>query len=241
MKEITLICIDSLFDSLFGCVTACSIEWTLPLIENNYITRNHNTLSILYNKIKDNDIKNTFKNRDVSILKLSKRTKLCSTISDNTKNYANLPTEHPEYLDISFVINTYPYNFTKEELLELLSAFKEIFGVNNIKRIHLPVDKLGPAFLSKYGYTKLIVHDFNEWVLAINNEFYNTKIPDIIITAPIILMSGFENKEVTDEFIKAETLKYNRLFALELLSLEEYSIDIESLLKSNGEEKHERI
>ena len=229
-----LINLDCIFDVKLATAMDINPDSIIPLIKNGYLERNHNYLSVLNNALDEELLQDKWDKRDIELLKLAKRTSMVSLICEHISDRNTLTIDHPEYLDFKLTINTYPYNFSKEDLKELFICFKELFGIENINRVHLPIDKLSSEYL-KGRYDRFIIYDFNEWILLHGNRLKECPIPNITCSAPISLMKEHINKSGKDI---DNAIKYTKMYFatekfldIDLLKLKDFSFDAKLVLE----------
>ena len=228
-----LISLDCIFDVKLATAMDLNPDSIIPLIQNNYLDRNHNYLSILNKNLDEELLQDRWNNRDINLLKLAKRTSIVNLICSHIADRNTLTVDHPEYLDFKITINTFPYIFSKSDLKELFIVFKELFGIDNITRIHLPIDNISSEYL-KGRYDRFIIYDFNEWALLHANNLKKHPIPNITCTAPVSLMKEHINK--TEKDID-NVIKYTKMYFatekyldIDLLRLKDFSFDAKLVL-----------
>jgi len=233
-KYKVLISIDALFDTYLGTVTKLYPDEVINLIKKGYYSRHHNKLSFFNKQINDSVIEKHYQSRDKSILKLSGRTNMFSLIGEHISHSKGNP-DHPSSVDYNIVINTYPYELTKVELKELFTCFKWVFGLETIKRIHLPTSQITLTYLKEH-FNKFIIYDFNEWYGHHVDEITKTKTKIVSIVLPLWLMEGKENYPNVDDVIRFTSILYSPIFDLEFVMLADMSYcPPKEFLKTNKE------
>ena len=211
---------------MLGCVTAINPDWVLPLIQNGYLDRLHNTLSKFNPEIDDFAVKYLWEARGIGILKLSPRTNMLDLLAAYISISATGDPEHPQALDYRLVINTYPYDFTTEELRELFICLKQILAVKQLTRIHLPLDKLTPQYLKEH-FNRFIIYDFNDWLQWHNDALITYKIPLVVCVAPLCYLPGMEDSKDDDKLVaKWASAGFSSVVDLEFIRLADVSVHI---------------
>ncbi len=232
-----LINIDTLFDTYLGTVTKIYPDIVLSLIKKGYFLRKHNKLSLIEGSISDNLINETYKNRDMDILRLSGRTNIVNIITKYIMQ-SQSNKEHPASVEYSLVINTFPYNLNKEELKELFYCFKYVFNLEAITRVHIPIKDITIKLL-KDNFNRFILYDFNEWYGYRLKEFETIRIPHVNIVFPLWFMEGNENCEEIEEVIKWTTSGLSSLMDIEYVTLADMSYCPPKELLNNKENTNE--
>lgn len=154
--------LDCILDTLLGCVHFMDHTLIEPLIKAGYRQRWHNKLSEFVPLIDDKILMEIFQNRDVNILKLSRNTNMVNLLESKILESQIRGDKSPNNRNIQIILNTYPYNLTKEEVNIFVESLALSIKTFNITRIHMSFEELTPKFLLT-NYSRLILHDFNEW------------------------------------------------------------------------------
>jgi hypothetical protein len=220
----TLINIDALFDTYLACVFDINQSWVLPLIKNGYKTRNHNTLSRFNPQINDDLIKDRYIHRDINIIRQSKQTNIVNLLA-NKISESNSDFDHPEAIDYKITINTYPYEFTKEELVFLFKTLKYVLQVKELKRVHIPIENITPQFL-KEKYNTFIFYDIDEWLAHHRFLLRDCRMQFVKFIIPLCYREGMEDKEEYEEAQEAITDALKAFVELEFVPLSDMSIHV---------------
>ena len=221
-----LIDLDSIFDTYLGCAEKNNPLWLKVLLQNGYIHRMHNTLSLINHEIDDDKVLDTYLNRDASILRISKASNMLNVFTNSVAISNGFEVGHPEHVDYTFTINTYPYELTNAELRELFKQLQYILGVSKITRVHMPISELTPLYL-KDRFTDFVIYDFSEWCKHNRLLLNNTKLPNVNCITPFILRPGMETACALDELDKiSDVLRTGLRFHLKVdfLPLSEFSV-----------------
>ena len=220
--------LDSLLDTRLACIHMLNHEHVEPLLKNGYRTRYHNKLSLLYDKISDSHVEELFSSRDLPMLKVSRATNLVNLLSDRILESSKLGEKSPLSREVHIVLNTYPYNLTNELVRIYVEEFARIFRTTKITRIHLPSKELTPEYLKK-NFSRLIVHNLDEWTEAQSENLKITPIPLFTVIAPGIINDpiAFANK------IKEKHLEFNLVNATKYMeaSLEHFKRQVSNLIE----------
>lgn len=221
-----LVNLDCLLDVRLACVRQVNNDWVLPLVEKGYLNRNHNTLSLIYKEIDDQLILDQWNKRDIETLKLSNRTRLIDTLADYVNDESSENSNSPNQDTYKVTINTYPYQFEKEDLTELFQGLKFLLGVSSIGRIHLPNNELTITYLRE-RFEKFIIYDFDEWYNEdIQNELKEKPAKDLTCVRPFCYVKGQEHNTEEQECIKWVTAAFSQHLDIEFITLNEVSLFI---------------
>ena len=89
-----LIELDAIFDTYIASVERCNPRWLKDILLNGYFTRMHNTLSMLNPDVDDATVDKIYKERDVSLLRISKMTNILSIFANaisTSSGFENFP------------------------------------------------------------------------------------------------------------------------------------------------------
>ena len=224
---------DCLVDSRLACIIYVNPDLALELVKKGYTNRLHNTLSKIHPLINDDVIDNIWKNRDISILKNAKRSMMTDLLGDYISQSNNNP-QHPQSLDYRIVVNTYPYDLSREQLIEYFNCFSILLNTKNISRVHLPPKEITPSYL-KEKVNRFICHDFDEWLGCHKDILINNPIPFVTIAVPFCLVKGKEDDKIDeDQIIKTSTASFSSIFDLEFFPLRDLSPSIPLELRKNN-------
>lgn len=210
---------------MFGAVISCNIDWAPPLVKNGYLDRLHNTLSLINPDIDDLAIQERYKNRDINLLKLTKRTNLVSLIANYISHSKTGDPDHPQSLDYKIVVNTYPYVFENNELRELFLCLKEIWQIDSVTRVHLPVSEISPEYI-KDRFDRFILYDFDEWLGIHRLKLNECKIPLITCVVPLCFRKGMELQTDDHDAAKWITNAFSHVLDVEFIRLADVSFTI---------------
>jgi len=220
-----LINLDCFFDVKLATVIEVNEDWVLPLFDNGYITRQHNTLSLLNPEINDSVLEERWKTRDISLLKLTKRTALIKILSDYISQSKEGDPEHPQSVEFKLVINTYPYEFTKKEIKELFICLREILYTEAITRVHIPIGNLTPSYI-KSSYDRFVIYNLDEWLLIHGNNLLENPMPLVTCMTPFCYRKGMENTGEGEEARRQIPASLAPFLDLELINLGDVSVFI---------------
>lgn len=226
-----LITLDSLFDTRLGVLKSYNPNLVIPVLQNSYLKRISNRLSLLEPTIDDNKIKEIWENRDISILKKSELTMIIYYLMDDTVNTIGIKDEFPDAVKLDITINTYPYKLSNELWIKLRDTLKKQLNVETLNSIYMSLDKLTLPYLNS-NFKNFIVHDINEWSQyhqkSLMTPIKNNSMDRLTITAPIILGDNVDLSEINDNFLlniqRAEKLAFSSFFFTDLRPLQDFSI-----------------
>jgi len=154
----------------------------------------------------------TLINSEISILELKK----VSEISNNS-------------LDI--VINTYPFNFTEEEIKKLTVILRTLFIVNNIDIVIINRDPKTITLKEAEIYNTIIMYDGLDWLTYILNiDKYN--IPQVKLYIPALLTNGeipIKKVEDLEEYFNNITSFFKPVIDISFVPVEYFSISPDAL------------
>lgn len=222
-KQKILVNLDSLMDTRLGCVRSINPDWVDPLLEGGYLKRLHNTLSFFNKDINDRAVEERWKTRDMEVLRNSYSTNILNLLIHQCSINNNSDPEHPEAQYISIVVNTHPYQFTKDELVTFFIYLKSMFGIERLTQVSMPTSELTPTYL-KGNINRFIFHDQEEWNDHQLLNLPHCPIPNTAFNTPLCYRKGMENTGVLPNFEKWAAMGYAAHFKLELLPLADFSI-----------------
>ena len=218
-----LLNIDCLFDTKLGTVTSLNPEWGVGLLEGGYLDRLSNKLSLYNPSIDDKAVAERWALRDMEVLRLSKSTNILNLLS----NYAAISNkgdpEHPEALHMSVVLNTYPYELSRKEMVTMFTYLRDILGIERLTQVFLPVLELTPTYL-KGNFNKFIIYNLEEW-----NDSHIMSLPDcpmpyVQCNAPLCFLESMAHEPYQSGTEAAIEQQYASHLRLELLPLSDFSI-----------------
>jgi hypothetical protein len=178
-----LVTLDSLMDTRIACVHLLDHTHTGKLLRNGYMKRVHNKLSLFVPEINDDAVDELFSIRDVPVLKLARPTNVVNLLAERILEAKLLQDKSPENKEVKIVLNTYPYNLSKQEVYDFVKGFSDILQTKNITRVHLPIEELTPEYLLP-NYSAYITHDLNEWIAIHEVNVNKLKMPLFTIISP---------------------------------------------------------
>lgn len=220
-----LISLDCLLDTVLGTIDEIAPKAVIPLLENGYLNRIHNTLSMFCKDIDDIAFRERYASRDISILKRSKKTSLVGILAAHVGEYDEF-NEHPEAQNYKFVINTYPYNINDYEIKELFITLKMLLNVQYLTRVHLPISSITPEYLITNKFNRFIIPSFDEWVTINGALLKTTRIPFITCVAPLCYAPGKELLGEEDAVMKWTSAGFSPYLDVEFITLADTSIEI---------------
>jgi len=166
-----LIELDALFDTRLGALLKCSSDdGRHVLLEDRWHTRYYDDLTKMGLPEENNEIwKNTYNNRDKTVLRLSPPTLIYKFIRKTIKDYIlSLDKSHIDKTP-SLVVNTYPYRLNEEET----EGMKRLIEVNalcgDITIIyHDPTEFTVKEFVEQYS--GMLLYNYNVWLDALGND-----------------------------------------------------------------------
>lgn len=225
-----LIPLDCLFDTYLGVVDALYPKTIISLLSDGYFGRVHNKLSAFNKNIDDLAVAKRWSNRDIEILRNSKRSALVSVLMKYFTDVNNSNEENPLANIYTVVINTWPYDLANQELVELFSLLIDLFNIGDIKRVHVAMADLTPEYIKEKQYTKFFLYDWNEWHYHHKLALQKCKIPKITCVFPLTYINGVTTAEHEEEVIKWAAAGAYLHIDLEIVRLADMSIDAELLL-----------
>ena len=226
-----LISLDCLFDTRLGTVELINSEAAIRLINSRYLFRTHNKLSLFEPSLNDDEVNEKYKNRDIHTLRVSKRTKLVSVLTDLIRENERLDNDDPEKYEYEFILNTYPYELTQDERITLNEVLSSILGIRGLKRIHRPIKELGPEVV-RGRYDRICVPDFSEWFFHHHEAVVDSLMPMTVLTVPFALTDeNIDNGHSAEQIVTTVTEAFIPIVTLEFIHLADISIDYDLYLK----------
>lgn len=182
-----LLFMDAMVDTRLGCVRSINEEWMMGLLKNSYTYRLTNKLSTIYSDIDDDLVKEKWKNRDKSILKLSYGTEILAYLATYIRGSINVDPEHPDYYGVDLTLNIWPYALEKEEIVTFTEILCGILKLKNVNIVNRDIKFVDPKWIGD-NFDQVMMYDMSEWMSTHVHALTRTKIPRVIMTFPLIIL-----------------------------------------------------
>jgi len=218
-----LLSLDCIFDTMLGSVKLESNDWYDALKDNvKYSNRTSNKLSLISSDIDDDRVGDRYAKRDVNTLRISPITPMLDIIADHA-SVSNVDNEgHPDSTRLDISINTYPYILEKDELRELFTQLKTVFGVDKLLCLSRSNKNLTPKYIKRH-FDTVVLYDMDEWV---GYQIHNLKLspmPAVTFVFPLHLVD--KHSDVTDvsQVLRNVQTSFAGHLDIDLLSLRDMS------------------
>lgn len=213
-----LISIDCIFDTLYGAVKSVNPDWIENLSENGYHTRNHNYLTDIDPAIDMVKVREVYADRDLLVLRNSMMTQLPVWLAANIRRFDGSDEQHPEYMEMSISINTWPYKLPvlwKSEMKKYLTGILGLKNEDKLTFCSVALKDLHPLYIQG-RYEAFMLPSLDEWVNIHVHNLAKHPIQDVTCTIPLILYDD-KRKEGSNQLAEiSEALRKSFSVALHL-------------------------
>lgn len=166
--EVILIDLDALLDTRAAVLGYLNPQWMESVLmdeKNPYRLRTSDFWNDIKEGIDTSQYEEVYKNRDKKLLSLARMTNIVPYLLDIVREQEGNIAFHSDVLaSLTIVINTFPYELTKEETHDLIMAMTSYFGlVVDVKVFHEDPMNLPLNYLTYKGFTQYVMYDFKSW------------------------------------------------------------------------------
>lgn len=200
------------------------------LLEGNY----HKRESDQFTGVDSRVFRDRYAKRDVETLKRSRPTKGLFLLNSLVRYLKEQATVRPYHDSAKVVINTYPYQLSQEEEVELGKVIVTwTSGLAPVELVHMRPLELSPVYVKQQSYSSMLMYEYDPWMslhYSPDNR-HATPIQDVSIYAPAIYFSDKPSEEVVEQLISAAAhplqaieIIGRALVGLNLIDVEYFSI-----------------
>lgn len=228
-----LVSLDELFDTRLAVLEMMDFEKADELQVSGYFTRERDEFPgvDLY------EFRKRYAQRNIAVLANSTMTNLMINLRDIIGSYIVENTYENKEAEVDLVLNTYPYELTKEELNDMVTCIKLHLGnIVPVRVIHQPLKNISSDWLDD-NVISFYCYDWNEWLTHHYLEFIKKRLETVVMLCPRIApLSNQEGINQVNEINKE--IEAVKIISEKDLESEDFNEDsfgaIESICKHSG-------
>lgn len=208
--EVIYVELDVLLDTRLGTIARLDEEAASQLLlTGGYHEREVDTFA----GIDMDAYRDLYKNRDSDTLAKSTVTDACAMIGKVVQEIAAKATVHPLLKGAKVVVNTYPYNLTAEEQVELGKVIETWIrprkseelnpeSYQPIKLVSISPEELTPAYCEAENFAMMWVYEYDPWMSLHVKGFEHVRLNDVAMIAPAIYFGQKPTDQEMDDLRK---------------------------------------
>lgn len=241
MKHCVLIELDAILDTRLGILNMIDPSIAIEALENGWRTRQHNDVSVLTDKITNEEYKKLWEERNEEVLVHSRPTTFIFELTRMAQELEeNIVLDKGRIDDGCFIINFYPYTkLTVEEKNDIISIVKGYVGdAIPVKHTCIEPTVLELGWLKENNILTYVVNDYGKWF---NEAMHPSKgqkcmvpYPKLTVIAPSVMdnKDGLKNLTAADKDLIGKQSPFHvfTIFWAPLLGIQFYPVELFSVL-----------
>lgn len=209
--ETVFVELDAILDTRLGTLAKLDESFAIAALDGGYFTR----MSDKFPGVDPAVFKQAYASRDTETLAYSKPTMLLSVLTQLTTTLSEQARVRPYHDGTRVVVNTYPYQLSDEELIEIGKAVSVWIGsAAPVELARLSIKDLTPSYCKEH-FSVMVVYEYDEWFVTHNEAFKRVRPNEVTMLAPAL----YFNQEPTEqELEQACSEAMHPLKAVELIA-----------------------